>query len=88
MHYMITWQFGPEHTKETVQRFLETGGAPPEDVAMLSRWHDLSGGWGCAVFESNDPIALSRWCHQWNDLVTFEIVPVLNDEEIGAVIAP
>ncbi len=34
-----------------VARFLETGGAPPEGVKMLGRWHGMNGQ-GFAISES------------------------------------
>ena len=86
MHYMTTWTFRPEHTKEAIDRFMETGGLPPEGVTMVSRWHDVGGTRGFAITETDDPVALGKWCNQWNDLISFEIIPILDDEQIKAVL--
>lgn len=86
MRFVTIWTFKPEHTEEIIARFRETGALPPEGVKMLARWHDVSGGRGFAVCETDDPVAASRWCHEWSDLFSLEIVPVLDDEQLTQVL--
>jgi hypothetical protein len=64
-----------------------TGGMPPQGVTMLSRWHSIGSGRGFAIAETDDPVALSRWCREWSDLMSFEVLPVINDEQIAEVLA-
>lgn len=88
MYYISIWTFRPEHRTAIVARFLETGGKPPDGVRMLSRWHDLGGSRGFAVSETDDPTLIAKWCRDWADLLTFEIVPVIDDEQLASVLSP
>jgi len=36
--------------------------------------------------ESSDAVAISKWTQGWTDLLSFEITPVLTDEEVAEVI--
>ncbi|NKB48478.1 MAG: DUF3303 domain-containing protein [Alphaproteobacteria bacterium] len=87
MYFMTVWTFSPENSQATIERFMETGAVPPEGVTMLSRWHDAAGHRGFAISETDDPIALAKWCRGWTDLLEFEIIPVLNDEQLAAALS-
>lgn len=84
MRMMLTWSLKPQHQREAVARFLETGGAPPAGVKMLGRWH--GSGTGFVLAESDDVKAVFEWTNQWADLMEFEITPVMVDEEAGEVL--
>jgi hypothetical protein len=73
--------------RQQTQRFLETGGAPPEGVKMLGRWHGMDGQ-GFAISESTDPKAMYRWTAQWADLLPLTVTPCLEDADAGEVMAP
>ena len=87
MHYMAVWTFKPEHTPAIAERFRETGAVPPEGVTLIARWHDVAGGRGFGLARSDDPAAIARWCLQWSDLMSLEVIPVVNDETLAAVLA-
>lgn len=87
MHFITMWTFTPERRDAATQRFGETGAPAPDGVTMLSRWHDVAGGRGFAVCEADDAMLIAKYCREWNDLLEFEIVPVINDEQLGAVLA-
>lgn len=87
MQFMTVYTFRPEHANSATERFLETGGQPPKGAKMISRWHDVSGGRGFALSESDDPVAMTKWCRQWNDLLSFEIIPVVTDEQVTQAIS-
>jgi hypothetical protein len=36
--------------------------------------------------ESNDSVALGKWLQEWTDLLTFDVMPVNNDEEVLKVL--
>ena len=87
MKFAVIWTYKPDHTISATERFSQTGGMPPEGVTMLARWHDVSGNRGFAIAETDDASALATWCRKWNDLLSFEVFPVINDEEIAAVLS-
>ncbi len=87
MIYMTLYTFRPENRAAAVARFVATGGAPPAGVKLLSRWHDVGQCRGYSICESDDPVAMALWSYRWNDLMTIEVFPVINDEQLGKVIS-
>lgn len=86
MKYMVTFALTKDGYKERVQRFLETGAPPPEGVNVLGRWFTVAHNRGFILAESNDPTALFRYCAMWNDLIDFEVHPVIEDGDVAAVL--
>jgi hypothetical protein len=85
MLYMTVYSFRPQNRDATVARFKKTGGPPPDGVKMIGRWHDAGMHRGWVLAESDSVEGVARWCHQWADLISFQIVPVLDDEQIMGV---
>jgi Domain of unknown function (DUF3303) len=86
MKFIITYTVTQGTFNAAVARFLETGGAPPEGVKMLGRWHGMNGQ-GFAISESSDPKAMYRWVAQWSDLLQLTVTPCLEDADAGEVMA-
>lgn len=86
MRFHITYEFVPQERNQAQQRFKETGAPPPAGVTMHGRWHSAAGCKGFMIAESTDAVAISKWTQEWTDLISFEITPVLTDEEVGEVI--
>ena len=87
MKFIVTYELSPENRTPSGKRFLETKGAPPEGVTMLGRWHKAGGLAGYLLCETSDAEAIANWCYAWNDLLRFEIVPVIDDEQAGRVLS-
>jgi hypothetical protein len=81
-------RFTVPHTsrKAAIQRFLETGGAPPAGIKMLARYHSSDGEFGFAISESDDVQALTRWANAWNDLLVLDTRPLVDDAGLAAVL--
>ena len=79
MQFMITYEIGPENRTASGKRFQKTGGLPPKGVTMLARWHKSAGLGGWVVCESSSAEAIADWMYQWNDLLRFDVEPVIND---------
>jgi hypothetical protein len=86
MIFLSIYRWSPENRKAVVARFLENGGVPPPGVKLLSRWTDVAGGRGFTLTESDDPVAASKFAYVWNDLISFEMIPVINDEQLAKVL--
>ena len=82
MLFVIQYTIAPEHRNAAQARFQETGGPPPEGAKMLGRWHRIGGLGGFVLAESSNPVAIGKWTQKWSDLLKFEVIPVVNDEEI------
>ena len=87
MKFMITYEFSPENRNSSGKRFLDTGGGPPAGVTMLGRWHKAAGLAGYVLCESADAEAISNWIYEWNDLLRFDVAPVLEDEQTARVLS-
>lgn len=87
MQFMTIWTIKPDHMGSARERFQQTGAPPPEGVKMVGRWHDVAGGRGFNIAETDDATAIAKWCQQWADLLDFEIVPVMTDKQLSEVLA-
>ena len=87
MYYVMIWSFTPDKRDAIQARFLEAGGPPPEGVKMVGRWHNVAGGTGVCVAQSDNPEAVGKWAQDWSDLMSFEIYPALDDEATARVIS-
>ena len=86
MKFIVNWTVPQGTFNAAVARFLETGGAPPEGVKMLGRWHGMNGQ-GFAISELSEPKAMYRWVAQWSDLLPLTVTPCLEDADAGEVMA-
>lgn len=84
MKFIVKYNIPKASVVDSEQRFLKTGGAPPEGVKMIGRWHGMDGG-GVVIAETSDAKALFSWLHDWNDLLEFETTPCVEDAEAGEV---
>jgi len=85
MKFMLTFEWTPDAQRqaEAIDRFRTTGGKPPKGAKLLGRWTraDFSGGYD--LIETDDPKALAEFSLIWSHLMTLNIVPVLEDEELA-----
>lgn len=86
MLFKLAWTHTPEARDATVRKFMATGGMPPDGVEMLSRYHNLDGTGGFAILDSTNAAALADYALDWNGLIKIEIIPIMDDETIGAVL--
>lgn len=86
MHFMITYEFTPDARDAAQKRFMDGGGLPPKGVTMIQRWHLASGQGGYVIAEGSDVVAIGKWMQEWTDLLTFDVSPIMNDEEIQQVL--
>jgi Domain of unknown function (DUF3303) len=87
MLFMTHWTVPQENLKVAIQRFKETGAAPPKGVKMIGRWHDVGQRGGITISEADDAEAIARWSLQWSDLLTLETHPVFDDAGLAKVLA-
>ncbi|UXU85458.1 MULTISPECIES: DUF3303 domain-containing protein [unclassified Burkholderia] len=88
MKFMMTFHWAPDTQQraEAIERFQRTGGLPPDGVRLVGRWTraDLSAGFD--LLETDDMKKLTEFAYQWSDLMELDIVPVLDDAELGEVL--
>jgi hypothetical protein len=86
MLFHITYTLPPENREKAQSRFKETGGLPPGGATMIGRWHCAEGLKGFVIAEASDAEAIAAWTQQWTDVLSFDIAPVVDDEQMMRVI--
>ncbi len=81
MLYMVIESFLPGKEKLIYQRLEEKGRLMPDGVRYINSWveRDLSKCY--QVMECDSEENLLAWMRNWDDLMKFEIIPVLTSEE-------
>jgi hypothetical protein len=66
------------------ERFRHRSRMLPEGVPYHASWIDSSGARCFQIMESANPDLLDVWVSRWDDLIAFEIVPVLTSSDFWA----
>lgn len=87
MLYMIVENFKGDPVP-VYRRFRERGRMAPDGLRYVNSWvtNDLQRCY--QVMECDDRRLLDAWMDQWNDLVDFEVVPVVTSAEAASIIGP
>ena len=86
MKFMLTFTLQPATRNEAIARFLKTGGQPPKGAKLLGRWTSTDLSKGYDLLETDDPSSMTELALQWTDLMEMNIVPVVEDKELGDVL--
>jgi hypothetical protein len=81
MLFMVIERFKDGEPRRVGERFRESGRMLPDGVAYHASWVDRAGSRCFQVMEAPNPELLNLWVSRWDDLVDFEIVPVLTSSE-------
>jgi len=88
MLYMIVEHFRDGDALPVYRRFRDEGRLAPESLRYVASWVSSDFRRCFQVMECEDPQLLAQWTAAWDDLVDFEVVPVLPSSEAFAVLAP
>ena len=78
---MILEHFKNQDAMPIYQRFRERGRLAPEGLMYHSSWVDEKLQRCFQLMETDDRNLLDQWIANWQDLVDFEIIPVLTSME-------
>ena len=79
--YMIVEHFKNGDPLPVYQRFRERGRLAPEGLNYVTSWVDEKLQRCFQLMETDDVTHLNEWIANWNDLVDFEIYPVISSKE-------
>lgn len=88
MLYMIIERFRNGDAVAVYRRFRERGRQAPEGLTYVSSWVTTDLTTCYQVMECDDPGLLDQWTARWDDLIDFEIVPVLTSAEAVQRVSP
>jgi hypothetical protein len=84
MLFMVIERFKQRDATAIGQRFRQSGRMLPEGVSYHASWVDSEGARCFQVMEAPHSEALNAWVGRWNDLIDFEIVPVVCSADFWA----
>lgn len=70
------------------ERFTRHGRMLPEGVSYHASWVESAGSRCFQVLEAPDQESLKAWISRWDDLMDFEIVPVLTSRDFWSNAQP
>jgi len=81
MLYMIIEHFRGSDPRPVYRRFREQGRLAPDSVKYVSSWVDQNLQRCFQLMEAPDVSSLHEWMSRWQDLVEFELWPVISSAE-------
>jgi uncharacterized protein DUF3303 len=87
MLFMIIERFKGRDAQAIYRRLLESGRQMPEGLTYIDSWIEPNFDRCFQLMETADLRLLQRWILAWNDLMEFEIVPVVPSKETRAIVA-
>ena len=88
MLYMVVEHFRNGDALPVYRRFRDQGRLAPEGLRYVASWvaEDLR---RCfQIMECDDPALLAQWTARWEDLVEFEVIPVVTSADAVTAVAP
>ena len=84
MLYMIIEHFKNHDAVSVYRRFRAEGRLAPEGLTYVASWVDIRLQRCFQVMETEDRSLLDQWMANWNDLVEFQVIPVLTSAEAAS----
>ena len=81
MLYMVIERFRNADAAPVYQRFRERGRLAPDGLTYVNSWVSTDLERCYQLMETDNPRLLDEWIAQWNDLVEFEVHPVIHSSE-------
>jgi hypothetical protein len=84
MLFMVIERFKNGETKAIGERFARDGRILRAGVTYHMSWVGAAGDRCFQIMEADHAEVLEDWVRRWNDLVDFEIVPIVTSAEFWA----
>ena len=88
MLFMVIERFRNCDAKAVYRRFHEKGRMMPEGLKYVGSWIEANFDRCFQLMECDDACLFQKWVVQWQDLIEFEIIPVVPSKETTEVISP
>jgi len=81
MLFMVIERFKSQDAKAVYKRFQEQGRMMPDGLKYIDSWVEANFNRCFQLMECDDPVLFQQWIAKWQDLMEFEIVPVVPSAE-------
>ncbi len=88
MLFMIIERYHDGDPVPVYRRFRELGRLAPEGLTYVASWVDESMATCYQVMEAAERALVDAWIARWDDIVDFEVVPVMTSAEAADRVAP
>jgi hypothetical protein len=88
MLYMVVERFKNRDAVPVYRRFRERGRMMPDRLRYVSSWVETNWDRCFQLMECDDPALFAEWIAQWDDLIGFEVVPVVPSSEAMETMRP
>lgn len=86
--YMVIEHFKGGDAIPVYRRFRDHGRLAPAGLTYVSSWVDTNFERCYQLMETDDMQLLEAWMARWNDIVDFEVHPVMPSAEAAQAIGP
>ena len=88
MLYMVVEHFRDGDALPVYRRLRDEGRLTPERLGYVASWVTEDHRRCFQIMECDDVSLLAQWTARWEDLVEFEVIPVVTSAEAAAAVAP
>ncbi|HKP85957.1 MAG TPA: DUF3303 family protein [Blastocatellia bacterium] len=88
MLFMVIERFKNGDALAVYRRFKQEGRMMPDGLRYVGSWIEANFDRCFQLMECDDPRLFQQWIIRWQDLMEFEVVPVVASQETSEVIAP
>jgi Domain of unknown function (DUF3303) len=86
--YMIVEHFRNKDPLPVYRRFRDFGRMAPEGLEYISSWVDEKLERCFQLMETDDRARIEEWLANWNDIVEFDVYPVISSKEAADRVLP
>lgn len=88
MLFMVIERFKDGAAAAVYQRFEAQGRMLPAGLKYVDSWTETNFDRCFQLMECEDPALFREWISHWQDLVEFEIVPVISSKDAANALKP
>ncbi len=88
MLFMVVERFKNRDAVPVYRRYREHGRMLPEGLKYVESWVESNHERCFQLMECDDPSLFQQWIANWQDLVEFEVVPVVTSKEAAKTVSP
>lgn len=88
MLYMVIEQFKNGDPVPVYRRFRDQGRMVPNGLEYVSSWVDTNLERCFQIMETSNPELIANWITNWDDIVDFEVVPIIPSAAAATSVNP